>query len=267
MLEMARQGARFLLGQAQAAPSGTYWLFRRSKPFNLPNFSHGTAGVAYVLATVGSLAGDEALLAGAQAGFEYIRSIAKVDDGILRIPYGWGSDSWDGLYEFGWAHGLSGDAVLFQRLQQVGIEPQLASEYEELVKSTLVSIGLPGATANPFAEPSTPLDQRFGRAGVLVLLSQWSRDAPAASDITDLRNALWRHIESAAVRNDGGAYWEIDAPEFMGGGRAAFTGHLHGAAGIGLALLRLHSSMTMQPPYLLLPDDAAAWADWTPSRR
>jgi hypothetical protein len=236
-------------------------LFRRSKPFNLPNFSHGTAGVTYVLATVGSLARDEALLAGAQAGFEYIRSIAEVDDGILRIPYGWGSDAWDGLYEFGWAHGLAGDAVLFQRLQQVGIEPQLASEYEDFVKDTLVSIGLPDAVADPFAEPSTPLGQRFGRAGVLVLLSQWSTVEPAASDIVDLRNAFWHHIESAAVRGGGRAHWEVDAPEFMGGGRAAYTGLLHGAAGIGLALLRLHSSMTLQAPYLLLPDDAAAWAD------
>ena len=258
-LTLSRQGARFLLQQEQHSEQGSFWLFRRSKNFNLPNFSHGTAGVSYALATVGSVADDKELLAGATRGFRYIQSIAEVENGLLRIPYGWGSDSWDGLFEFGWAHGLAGTAALFQRLQLAGVETEAAAELEDLARNTLLNIGLPGTADEPFAEPSTPLDRRFGRAGVLVKLADWSRSEPENNEITALRDALFVHLEQAAVRDDRGTRWEVDAPAFMGGGRAAYTGTFHGAAGIGLALLQLHASMLQRDAYIRLPDDSFAW--------
>jgi hypothetical protein len=255
LLETASRSAHFLLSQAQATEAGSFWYFRRSKDFNLPNFSHGTAGVSYVLATVGGYAKDEVLLAGAAAGFEYLRSIAEIEDGILRIPYGWGLEHWDGLYEFGWAHGLAGDALLFERLQQVGIRPLLAKTFEDLAKNTILNIGLPGPPVEPFAEPSTPLDWRFGRAGTLLVLSRWD-DAP--EELAVVRNTIWQHIAAAATRDGHGVHWEVDAPAFMGGGRAAYTGLFHGAAGIGLAALHLHAGMTGHDPYVRLPDAAHA---------
>lgn len=244
-LDMAVSGAHFILGQGNDMANGKSWYFRRSKLFNLPNFSHGTAGVAYVLATVGAQTNDEALQRGAQAGFNYLKSIAEAENGLLRIPYGWGSDSWDGLYEFGWAHGLAGTISLFIRLQETGIDEVAASEYESLARHTLESIGLTGRLESPFAEPSTPFDLRFGRAGVLARLD----DGQAG-----LRNDIWAQIEQAAIRDAGTAYWEVNAPEFMGGGRAAYTGLFHGAAGIGLAMLRMHAQMTGRQHYVDLPD-------------
>jgi len=59
----------------------------------------------------------------------------------------------------------------------------------------------------------------------------------------------------AATRGAGTAHWEVDAPEFLGGGRAAYTGLFHGAAGIGLAILGMHASMTASEPYTDLPDN------------
>jgi hypothetical protein len=248
---MAHAGARFMLAEADESSQGMSWYFRRSKPFNLPNFSHGTAGVAYMLASVGAATEDQTLLRGAQAGFHYLKSIAEIKDGQLHIPYGWGSDNWDGLYEFGWAHGLAGTASLFVRLQQTGIDVESAAEYERLARHTLQRINLPGMPAAPFAEPSTPLDQRFGRAGVLSSFSDWSPDNP---EIAALRDEIWAHIAEAAVRENDAAHWEVDAPDFMGGGRAAYTGVLHGAAGIGLAMLRMHARMSGRQAYVDLPD-------------
>lgn len=248
-LDLAHRGAKFLLGQSDQTTDGKFWYFRRSKPFNLPNFSHGTAGVTYVLATVGTQTSDEQLRLGAQAGFDYIKSIAEIEDGLLRIPYGWGSDSWDGLYEFGWAHGLAGTTSLFVRLQQTGIDAESAAEYERLSRHTLQSINLPDAPSAPFAEPSTPLDLRFGRAGVLSFLS--NSDSERA---TEMQASIWSHIADAAIRDGRTVHWEVDAPEFMGGGRAAHTGVFHGAAGIGLAILRMHARISGLQPYVDLPD-------------
>lgn len=262
-LDLASQGARFLLSQAQETAAGSFWYFRRSKPFNLPNFSHGTAGVAYVLATVGTIADDESFRSGARDGFTYIRSISEIEDGMLRIPYGWGADSWAGLYEFGWAHGISGTASFFARLQLSGLDAEAATEYENLARNTLLDINLPGAPDAPFAEPSTALDKRFGRAGVLSLLSQWSASETAAEEVINLRDTIFAHIQGAAIRQNRTAHWVVDAPEFMGGGRAAYTGIFHGAAGIGLAVLRLHSGINGASPYDALPDDPFAWPEET----
>jgi lantibiotic modifying enzyme len=253
--KMARQGAQFLLSEARQDGDGSYWLFRRDKEFNLPNFSHGTAGVSYALASAGGLTGDESITAGARSGFSYLRSIAEHQDGRIRIPYGWGSDSWDGLYEFGWAHGLTGMAAMLEQMKQAGIDARIADDYLTSVRHTLMDIELPRIPTAPFAEPSTPLDKRFGRAGVLSLFSDWSKQHPENKAVSRFRDALWKHIESAAIRENGRAHWQVDAPAFMGGGRAAYTGLLHGAAGIGLAILRMHAGLTGHDRYDGLPDD------------
>ena len=73
---LARLGAHSLLQQSIEDGDTRHWLFRRDKPFNLPNFSHGTAGVAYVLATVASVTGDDMYSDAAAAGFRYLRSVA-----------------------------------------------------------------------------------------------------------------------------------------------------------------------------------------------
>ena len=81
------------------------------------------------------------------------------------------------------------------------------------------------------------------------------------SEDTATRDAIWEAIAAAAIRKDELAHWGVDAPAFMGGGQAAFTGVLHSAAGIGLALLRLHASIEGRGPYVVLPDDPMAWRE------
>lgn len=247
--QMANRGATFLLDQGQPAEAGSFWYFRRSQPFNLPNFSHGTAGIAYVLATVGMQTNDAQLLQGAQAGFDYIKLIAEFDDGLLRIPYGWPNEAWEGVYEFGWAHGLAGTMSLFVRLQQAGVDVSGASEFEQLSRHTLQHIGLPDIPVSPYSEPATPLDRRFGRAGVLSAISNYGDESEK------LQRSQWEFLEDEAIRADGTAHWKVDPPDFMGGGQAAYTGLFHGAAGIGLSLLRWHRNLVNATPYIVLPDD------------
>jgi len=252
---LARLGAHSLLKQSIEDGDTRHWRFRRDKPFNLPNFSHGTAGIAYVLATVASVTGDDMYSDAAAAGFKYLRSVAEIEDGELRMPYGWGSDNWQGLYEFGWAHGLAGTAMTLLRLQQLDIDAIEATEFLKLTRQTLTSIDLPGTPAEPFAEPSTPLDFRFGRASVLSLACYWAAQFPDDQEIKRLCVDLYEHIVAAAVREKDTAHWLVDVPAFMGGGRAAYTGLFHGAAGIGLALLSAHADLTGKPRYDDLPDD------------
>lgn len=252
---VAHDGARYLVSRARCDGQQCHWLFRHDKDFNLPNFSHGTAGVAYTLATVAELVDEPDLRVAASRGLGYLQVIAKRDDGQLAIPYGWGSDSWVGLYEFGWAHGLAGTALALQRLMQTGIDVEQACTMLDHVRATLASIGLPGAPDEPFAEPSMPLDYRFGRAGVLSLLSELTLTHPHDRKAALVRDAIVEQIISSAVRDEGIAYWEVEAPAFMGGGRQKYTGLLHGAAGIGLVLLRVRANLSGEAFSSGLPDD------------
>ena len=256
-LALAQAGARFLVSEAQPAATGSYWLFRRGRDFNLPNFSHGTAGIGYTLASLAAISSDQVLARAAADAFRYLESITVAADGNQAIPYGWGLETWDGLYEFGWAHGVAGSALFLQRLaQQPGDDAQALSAG---LRNTLTNINLPGEPGAPFAAPSTALDMRFGRAGVLALLSEWSRHD---SSVVATRDAIFRHLLHAAADGDT-IYWETAVPEFMGGGRARYTGYLHGAAGIGLAMLKMHAAMTGAAPYVVMPDDPFSW---TPGR-
>jgi hypothetical protein len=146
-------------------------------------------------------------------------------------------------------------------MQISGIDAEAAAEFESLTRHTLLSINLPGAPDTPFVEPSTPLDKCFGRAGVLSLLSQWSVNESISADVIKVRNSILAHIVEAAIRQNQTAHWVVDVPEFMGGGTAAYTGIFHGAAGIGLAILRLHSSISGANPYVILPDDPFSWPE------
>lgn len=252
-LLLSRAAGRSLLSRGEPASAGQYWRFRRSQPFNLPGFSHGTAGIAFTLGSIGAIADEPEFLEAAHDGLRYLDSIAMEAEGHVRFPYGWPQQNWVGLYEFGWAHGLVGHAIFLQRMQQLAIDTALAESRRVQILHTLAAINLPGDPAHPFNEPATPLDLRFGRAAVLSLLS----DAAVAQDT---RDAIYADIAQQAIRGHGLAHWETDAPEFMGGGRAAYTGLLHGTAGMGLALLRLHASLADRPPYIALPDDPAAWS-------
>lgn len=259
MRDQSLAGAHALVARAEREQDGLWWYFRRDRPFNLPNFSHGTAGVAYTLATIGSMTNDNALKRAAAGGFRYLQSIAELDNEMFRIPYGWPEAHWEGLYEFGWAHGITGTGLLTARLSKAGIETTAANAMLGRIAETLASIGLPGTVGAPFAEPSTPIDYRFGRAGTLAFAGHLRRIDPYSTSVTELCDGLFQHIAAAAIRDGDTAHWQVEAPAFMGGGQAAYTGLFHGAAGIGLALLHLHAGMRGVAPYVALPDDPFTW--------
>ena len=81
-----------------------------------PNFSHGTAGVAYFLATLCQQTATPEFLRPALAGARYLTSIVEpIGDGFARSF----SRSNRKLYFAGWCHGPTGTARLFYKLFQI----------------------------------------------------------------------------------------------------------------------------------------------------
>ncbi len=93
------------------------WLPGGSIRANYPNFSHGTSGVAYFLATLYQRTKDQAFLDGALAGVKYLDAVATRRNGARAIFHvtGGGEDR----FYLSWCHGPVGTARLFYRLHQI----------------------------------------------------------------------------------------------------------------------------------------------------
>ena len=124
LADLAMRAGRRLLATGIPAEGGLMWLPGGSIRANYPNFSHGTSGVAYFLATLYQRSKDRAFLDGALAGVKYLDAVATRRNGARAIFHvtGGGEDR----FYLSWCHGPVGTARLFYRLLQITGDPAVA---------------------------------------------------------------------------------------------------------------------------------------------
>src|SRR6185437_2003843 len=120
--QLAARAGDHLIAIAQPKPgAGLMWMMAPTFPREMPNFSHGTAGVSYFLATLYQATGQKKFLNAALAGADYLLSIADINGRYCMIYH---DNQNKGLYYLGWCHGPAGTARLFYRLYQVTRDPK-----------------------------------------------------------------------------------------------------------------------------------------------
>jgi hypothetical protein len=119
--ELAEAAVAPYLRTAEATPFGQTWEQRRGQPARRHHISHGTLGIAYALAVVGTAVGRRGLVDAALAGVaDVVARNEAGPDGFL-VPHsdpqqvGFGLDR----YSYGWCHGPAGDAQVFRLLAQL----------------------------------------------------------------------------------------------------------------------------------------------------
>ena len=228
-----RAGLRLIeLGLPEAG--GRKWRMDPTFERLMPNFSHGTAGVAYYLATLHRETGRQEFLDAALAGARYLQSIANTEGDTCLIFH----DEPDNkkLYYLGWCHGPVGTSRLWVRLDQIDRKAGWLNWAKKGAKAILAS-GIP--------EHQTPgfwnnLGQCCGSAGVadfFLDLGKLTGDAAYAV----YAKQVTKNILDRATRTPGDGLKWIHAehrvkPEYV----YAQTGYMQGAAGIGMLLLRLY---------------------------
>jgi hypothetical protein len=244
-----------LLEAGEPTPDGSRrWLRGAERPLDLPNLSHGTAGVGFFLARLGSASGQGRFVRAAQEASDYLQSIRQGADTLYLVPYGVPNDGYDTPYDIGWAHGPAGTSLLHYALwKETGGVGQ-----RELVDQgalTVLASGVPGASSDstlwrgPFNT-----DRRFGTAGAAVFLFDWGQETERAEFI-DRAFRMAEDIASRSSIGDGTRWWRVPLYAFQGDGDGTFTGYFYGAAGFGLALLRAHYASVGGQPTLRFPDD------------
>lgn len=252
LIGLASQLASELVDNAEpAAPtaSGVRWKMTPSDTYYMPNFSHGTAGVAYSLVRLYDETGDKKLLDTALAADRHLLALADTGHGGFRVQH---VDP-DAPHRFylAWCHGPPGTARFYHALHRATKDPRWRSRVLACASSVRRS-GIPELETGGFWYNA---GQCCGSAavaefylGLAALENQpaWEGLAAAVVDHiiargtpTESGGLEWVHAENRAE-----PYW-----------RQSYTGYMQGAAGIGSLLIRLAGRTSGKPWKERLPDN------------
>jgi lantibiotic modifying enzyme len=235
---------------------GTKWAMDPSFPRLMPNFSHGTAGIAYFLATLYKATREQRFLDGALAGARYLQAIAKTDGDVCLVQHNQ-PDGLD-LYYLGWCHGPTGTARLFYQLYTATGDPAWMMWVGRAANGILTS-GIPRQRPEGFWNN---VSQCCGSAGVAQFfldlhgVTHDGKYLAFAQTMTD-------DLLARATRDGKGTRW-VQAehrvrPELL----VAQTGYMQGAAGIGMWLLRMDAAQRGRAAFVRFPD--SPWPAGRPS--
>jgi lantibiotic modifying enzyme len=239
------------IGQPQA--TGTKWEITPGFARRYPNFSHGTAGVSFFLASLYGMTSEERHRDAAIAGAKYLQSIANTTpSGGHRVMHH--EPGGEELFYMSWCHGPAGTARLFHQLTAVTGDPQWKAYVASLARG-IVDTGVPERHPDHSGFWNN-ISQCCGNCGVsefFVAQYQQTRDS---AHLAFARRTLDNVLARATVDGDGLKWIQAEnrtSPEDL----VAQTGLMQGAAGVGLALLHLDGAIEHRAPHIVLPDSPA----------
>jgi lantibiotic modifying enzyme len=246
--ELAVQAGERLIELGKREAGGLKWAMDPTFKRLMPNFSHGTAGICYFLATLYKETRKKEFLDASLAGARYLQSIAATEGNACFIFH----DEPDNktLYYLGWCHGPVGTTRLFYRLYEVTGDKQWMDWVKKLARGLLDS-GIP--------EKPTPgfwnnVGQCCGSAGVgefFLSLYRVTHD----SEYLSFSKRVTANLLTRSTEDKNGLKW-IQAehrikPELL----VAQTGYMQGAAGIGMWLIHLDDFEQGKKSKLTFPDN------------
>ena len=239
-----------LLEVATPEHDGLKWGIASTVPRRYPNFSHGTAGVSYVLATLCRETGERRFLDAALAGERYLQAIATrtPNDGIKIFHSEPGGEQ---LFYLSWCHGPAGTARLYHRLGEVTGDATWRAMLPRLAQG-IVDSGVPEQHPDGSGYWNN-ISQCCGSSGIVEFFIAMHALTGDAKHLAFAR----RVMDDAVARGtaDGDAIKWIQnehrvRPELL----VAQTGLMQGAAGVALALLHVDGAMQGREPLVALPD-------------
>lgn len=252
-LDAAQAAGARLLELAIEADTGLRWDLWPGYPREMPNFSHGTAGIAYFLATLHRTTGEDDFLQAALAGARYLISQATHDGDATTPGYRvfHSRPGGEDLYYLSWCHGPVGANRLFHQLAEATGD----DEWRDWVAR-----GARGVMSTGIPEQRTPgfwdnIGQCCGTAGAAehFLTLYRTTGNPGYRAFVDRLNADL--VRRGAAVGEGRKWTQAEhrvQPELL----VAQTGHMQGAAGIGKYFLHMDAMEERgEGPRVVLPDD------------
>jgi len=247
-VELAAAAGRRLIELGVPERGGLKWMIAPDISRNYPNFSHGTAGVSYFLASLYGATGAGEFLDAARAGAAYLQALATrtANDGRMIFHSEPGNEQ---LYYLGWCHGPVGTARTFQLLGRLTGD-RAYSDYVGRLAQAIIDMKVPDRSPGFWNN----VGQCCGNAGVIEFFLAL-HDVTGEPGHLEFAERVAADTVRRATEDDGGLKW-IQAehrvqPELL----IAQTGLMQGAAGVGLAMLHLDGVGQVRRPLVVLPDD------------
>jgi hypothetical protein len=262
--ELGELAAGVLMAEAETVPTGLNWRFvptrfRTDPGQQMPNLSHGLAGVAAALALAGAELDRPDLTSAAVRGAEHLVTLGTTDDGFVLPRYIPGDDADEDAVTYNWCHGPAGTSLLFLALHHAGVEDVAGAAPLRWHRRCLHSVrtsGLPARLHPGFWDND---GRCCGTAGVgEVFLDSWQR----AGEADDLEFALRLAdtLVEHAILDGPHAYWrfvEHRAPDPL---LPPGVGWNQGAAGIANFLFRASRVLEDGPKAETVPRMDTWWA-------
>jgi lantibiotic modifying enzyme len=231
-LRLAARAGKRLLATGLPAEGGTMWFPGGSIQRNYPNFSHGTSGVAYFLATLYQQTEDQAFLDGALAGVRYLDAVANRKDGGTKVFHVSGGG--ENRYYLSWCHGPVGTARLFYRLHRITGEKRWLDWVDSLT-TAVVRSGVPEARTDGYWENISQCCGNVGIGQYCIDLARYHRTETAGT----MRERIIKNTMSRSTQDDQGLRWVQAENRTQPENLVAQTGFMQGAAGVGTFFLQL----------------------------
>lgn len=229
------------------AGGGTKWAMAADFPRLMPNFSHGTAGIAYFLASLYRASGEARFLDGALAGARYLQSVADTEGDVCLIFHHEPQD--EELHYLSWCHGPAGTARTFWLLWELTGDEEW-KRWTERSAAAILRSGIP--------ENFTPgfwnnVSQCCGNAGVVEFFLDLYAQVPDPEYLQFARRVAG-DARARATRDASGVRWVQAENRVQPDNLVAQTGWMQGAAGMGAMLLHLRAVERDVAPPAALPD-------------
>jgi lantibiotic modifying enzyme len=240
---IAATGGEVLLRAADRSAAGLDWGTRPGVPFRMPNYSHGTAGVASALAVAGAALDRADFVDAATQGARHLLDVGSLADDGFVVPHSFPTSARDvEPVTYTWCHGPAGTSFLFAALAHAGVAEVGGHPVTELRQRCLHSIltsGVPQRLRPGFWDNDGRCCGTAGVGDVLLDAAQDSSDPARGNVLLDAARTMGDALVERAVRDPAGACWRflehrVDPPLLPPG-----IGWMQGAAGIAAYLLRL----------------------------
>jgi hypothetical protein len=249
--ELAERTIAIVLAEQEPRDTGVYWpfvplRFLLREDYQMPNWSHGQAGIAGAVAAAGIALDRPDLVDTATRGAAYLLSLGDTSDGGLRLPHVIPGEEDLDTFTYTWCHGPAGTSLLFAALDRAGADAVAGRTPYDWERACLHSLKVSGIPERLYPGFWDNDGRCCGTAGVGdVVLNAWQRhgedddlafavrlgDAIVERAITDGDDVYWRFVEH---RNED--------PLLPPG-----PGWMQGAAGIAAYLFRLARVLEQGP--------------------
>lgn len=242
---IAATGGEALLRAADRTADGLDWAMVPGYPSRMPNYSHGTAGVASALAVAGTALGRADFTAAAAQGAQHLLAVGTLDDDGFVVPHTLPYSTRDvEPVTYTWCHGPAGTSLLFAALAAAGVDEIAGRPVTWLRQRCLDAIlasGVPARLRPGFWDNDGRCCGTAGVGDILLDAAQDSADADQERAARLLRGArtMAGALAERAIRDPAGACWRFTEHRKDPPLLPPDTSWMQGAAGIAAFLFRM----------------------------